>query len=415
MKRVDKLTISRCRQIAEPGYYNDGGGLYLRVSKALTKSWVFRYRRAGQTHEMGLGAFHTHLLTEARKLAVEQRQLLWHGLDPLEERRKLQRTKHPLPISKSFQYCADQYIALREDGWRSDKHRKDWKHSLKTHVHPAIGGLPVTAIDDMHVLAVLEPIWKTIPETATRVRGRIENILDWATARKFRSGDNPARWKGHMELLLPAREKRQPKHFGTLHYKELAALFGELRGDDSVVAAALSFTLLTCARSKEVLGAVWGEISRGDRMWIVPPERMKRGREHRAPLSGEALAILDRMWAIRRSDDGHIFPGRHTGPLAKRAMLALLKKLRPGVAVTVHGCARAAFETWAAELSGFPQEVRDLALAHAVRDKVVEAYRRTDQLARRRQLAQLWADVCTIGVPDGDGNVVTLPDRARAR
>jgi len=414
MQRVDKLTTTRCRQIARPGYYNDGGGLYLRVSKALTRSWVFRYQRAGQTHEMGLGALYTHSLGEARKLALAQRQLLWRGLDPLAERRQLQSARRPLPAGKPFQYCAEQYIALREDGWRSDKHRQDWEHSLKTHVYPVIGKLPVATIDDAHILAVLEPIWKTIPETASRVRGRIENILDWATVKKLRSGANPARWKGHLELLLPAREKRQPKHFGTLHYRELAALFAELAGDDSVTAAALSFTLLTCARSKEVLGAVWSEISRADRMWSVPAERIKGGREHRCALSTEALAVLDRMWTIRRSDDGYVFPGKHTGKLSARAMLDLLKKLRPGVAVTVHGCARAAFETWGAELSGFPMEIRDLALAHIVSDKVVEAYRRTDQLARRRQLAQLWADVCTKGVPAEDDNVVTLADRTPA-
>ena len=413
MQQIGKLTVSRCRQLAEPGYYNDGGGLYLRVAKALTKSWVFRYQRAGQTHEMGLGALHTHTLAEARKLALEQRQLLWRGVDPLEERRKLAQARRPLPASKSFRYCADQYIALREDGWRNDKHRKDWFNSLATHVYPVLGRLPVAVIDDAHILQVIEPIWKTIPETAARVRGRIENVLDWATVKKFRSGDNPARWKGHMELLLPAREKRQPKHFAALPYQELHTLFDELGRDDSVTAAAAMFTILTCGRSNEVLGAVWGEISLADRMWVVPAERMKAAQEHRVALSSQALAILDRMWVLRRSDAGHVFPGRHTGPLSARAMLDLLKRLRPGVEVTVHGF-RSAFETWAAERTTFPAEVRDLALAHTVGDKVVEAYRRTDQLARRRQLAQLWADACMNGVSEDVDNVVALAEHSRA-
>jgi integrase len=413
MQQTNKLTVTQCRQITEPGYYNDGGGLYLRVAQSsdkgrVTKSWVFRYQIRDRVREMGLGALHTHSLAEARQLATEQRQLLWQQLDPLEERRKLQAARRPAQIERSFQWCAEQYIALRESGWRGDRHRSDWCASLATHVYPIIGKMSVTRIDDKHVMEVLEPIWKEIPVTAQRLRGRIEGVLGWAAAHKLRTEINPARWKNHMAVLLPAQETREPEHFAALPYREIHALFEELSRSDSVAAAPLMFAILACARSGEVRGAVWGEIHRADRMWIIPAERMKAHNEHRCALSSEALAILDRMWPLRRSDNGYIFPGLHGRKLHNSAMLQLLKKLRPGV--TVHGC-RASFETWSAEMTGYPAEVRDLALAHTVSDKVVQAYRRTDQFKRRIALAEDWANVCIHGVPEDADNIITLADR----
>jgi integrase len=392
-RTIGKLTALAVERTKRRGYYGDGGGLFLQVSAQGSKSWVFRFKENGRLREMGLGPTHTVTLAEARDKARNCRKLRLERIDPIEARRaEWAKAKLEAAKAMTFRACAERYIAAHKAGWRSPKSLAAWEGTLEAYVYPAFGSLPVQGIDTALVMKAIEPIWAEKPETASRVRGRIEAILDWATARDYRAGENPARWRGHLENLLPTKTRvRRVEHHAALPYQEIAGFMASLRGEESVAARALEFTVLTGARTGEVIGARWNEIDAAQRLWIIPAERMKGGREHRVPLSPAALAIINAMAALRCGD--FVFPGgKSNRPLSNMAFLMLLRRMERSD-LTVHGF-RSTFRDWAAERTSFPAEVAEMALAHAVGDKVEAAYRRGDLFHKRRQLAEAWAKFC---------------------
>jgi integrase len=404
--RIGKLTALKADKLKAPGYYGDGGGLFLQVSKYRTKSWVFRFKASGRLREMGLGSLDTYGLSEARERARQCRKLRDEGKDPIEERRA-ERMQAKLDAAKAmtFAMCAERYIAAHKAGWRSPKSLAAWEGTLGAYVHGELGGLPVHTIDTGLVIKAIEPIWTEKPETASRVRGRIEVILDWATARGYRKGENPARWRGHLDKLLPKKTKvRRVEHHAALPFAEIGALMAELRQQEGVGAKALEFTILTAARTGEAIGARWGEFNLAERLWTVPGERMKAGKEHRVPLSDAALAILEDLQRVRHGD--FVFPGGRAGrPISNMAMTMTLRRMGRGD-LTVHGF-RSSFRDWAAERTGFPAEVAEMALAHTVSDAVERAYRRGDLFQKRRQMMDAWAKFCTTA-PAAGGKVVAF-------
>jgi integrase len=393
--------------------HTDGGGLYLQVTKGGARTWIYRFMLNRRAREMGLGPLHTVSLAEAREKARECRKLRLEGIDPIEAR-KAKRAEERLAeaTAMTFQECAEAYIAAHKAGWKSPKHAKQWPSTLETYVYPVFGALPVQAVDVGLIMKALEPIWQSKPETASRVRGRIEAVLDWATARGYRKGENPARWRGHLDKLLPARAKvRKVEHHAALPYPEVGEFIAALRGQGGVAARALEFLILTTARTGEVIGARWDEFDPGAKMWTVPAERMKAGKEHRVPLSGRALAIIEEMKAARVNDHPFVFPGGRQGrPLSNMAMLQLLRRMgRHGL--TAHGF-RSTFRDWAAEQTHFPTEVAEMALAHTVSDKVEAAYRRGDLVQKRRELMEAWARYCETRP---GGNIIPLAPGAARR
>ena len=390
---TEKLSALKVVRVMRRGMYNDGGNLYLRVAPSGSKQWVFRYKLNGKQHDMGLGGLDTFTLKEARERARELRKQKYAGTDPIAARRaaqmqaRLERAK-----AVTFEECAEAYIEAHQDGWKNSKHREQWRATLQTYAYPMLGRLSVQAIDTGLVTKVIEPIWKTKTETASRVRGRIEAVLDWAAARGFRQGENPARWRGHLENLLPRKSKVAPvEHHAALPYNELPAFIAELRAQKGISARALEFAILTAARTNEALGATWDEIDLAEKVWIIPPERIKAGRPHRIALSTAAFDIVSQM---RQVQSGRfVFPGAKSDqPLSNMALLMLLRRLRHED-LTVHGF-RSSFADWAAERTAYPDEVRQMALAHSVSDKVEAAYRRGDLFEKRRALGQAWADFC---------------------
>jgi integrase len=395
------------------GRHSDGGGLYVQVTQGAVgneaRSWLFRYSLAGKSREMGLGPLHTLGLSEARAKARELRKQVLVGEDPIAARNTRRRADAVASATgMTFQACAEAYIAAHRAGWRNPKHRAQWPATLATYVYPIFGALPVAAIDTGLVMKAIEPIWTEKPETASRVRGRIESVLDWAAARGYRAGENPARWRGHLENLLPKKTKvRRVEHHAALPYHEIGVFMVELRSKGGIAARALEFAILTAARRGEVLGARWSEIDMDAGLWTISASRMKSGREHRVPLSAAAQAILKDMAAARTSD--FVFPdSRRGGSLSDAAMLKLLKRMGSGD-LTAHGF-RSTFSDWCAEQTNFPSEVRELALAHVVGSKVEAAYRRGDMFEKRLQLAEAWARFCE-GAEQPE-NVVRLAGRA---
>lgn len=399
-RTIGKLTALAVSQAKRRGYYGDGGGLFLQVSASGAKSWVFRFKEGSKLREMGLGPAHTIGLADARQRAQDCRKARLDGCDPIEARRA-KRLAAKLDAAKAltFQACAERYIASHKAGWRNAKHAAQWTATLTAYAYPSFGKLPVQGIDVGLVLKAIEPIWTTKPETAARVRGRIESILDWATARGYRQGENPARWRGHLENLLPARARvRRVAHHAALPYPEIGTFLAELRRQEGIAGRALEFAILTAARTGEVIGARWAEIDTANRLWTIPAERMKGAREHRVPLNEAALAIVEQMAAIRSGE--FLFPGaKEKRPLSNMAFLMLLRRMNRGD-LTAHGF-RSTFRDWAAERTGFPAEVAEMALARAVGDKVEAAYRRGDLFAKRRQLSDAWAKFCASPTPIG--------------
>jgi integrase len=388
-QKWNRLSARSVAAATKPGMYADGAGLYLRIARSGAKSWCLRYMLEGKAREMGLGGLSKIGLADARRKAAEQRLLLVDKNDPI-DKRKAERAAKRVETARAvtFDECARAYVDAHRPAWRHAKHSQQWTNSLARHVSPIIGALPVQAIDTAMVMKVIEPLWSVRPETASRIRGRIESILDWARVRGYREGENPARWRGHLDHLLPARSKvRKVKHYRALPYTDIGAFMMDLRSRSGVGAAALEFLILCAARSSEVAGARWAEIDRGARMWTVPAERMKGGREHRVPLSSAAMAVLDR---VPTTDGEFIFSNEPQRGLGKGALAKQIK----GRNCTVHGF-RAAFKTWASEVTNFPTELVEVALAHVVGDKVEEAYRRGDMLERRRRLMALWAEFCS--------------------
>jgi integrase len=409
------LTVKEVAALEKPGLHAVGGGrgLYLHISPGGARSWVFRWKRDGRRRDMGLGTAGDKdvTLAKARDLAAEKRDLVRNGKDPIEERRTERQAKRlENARAMTFEQCAKAYIAAHRAGWKSARHAAQWPSTLAIYVYPIIGDLPVQAVDVGLVLKAIEPIWASKPETASRVRGRIEAVLDWAEARGYRQGDNPTRWRGRLENLLPKKTKvRAVEHHAALPYLDLPGFIAELRRQGGVTPRALEFAILTAARTGEVLGARWDEINLPDQVWTIPGARMKAGKEHRVPLSDDALNIIEQMAAIRCGE--FIFPGRDRQRLSQTAMLNLLKRMGRNGATT-HGF-RSSFSDWVAERTAFPSEVREMALAHAVGSKVEEAYRRGDLFDKRRALAEAWARHCAM--PADNARVVPIRPAAAGR
>jgi integrase len=392
---INRLSGADLRR-TKPGLYGDGNNLFLQVSvskanrKQINRSWSFRYANAaGRIIEMGLGSLNVIGLKEAREQAREYCALRLRGIDPLQHRND-QRAATAAAGMKSitFEAAAHAYIAAHRNEWRSQEHAAEWPASLRRHVFPTIGSLPVSTIDTALVVKALEKVWQSAPETAARLRGRVEAILDWATVSGYRSGDNPARWSGHLEYLLAAPRKRRVEHLSAMPWRDVPSFMAKLRTVDSVAARALEFTILTAARTGEVRGAVWSEID--DATWSLPGDRTKGGRSHRVPLAPRAVQILKEVRHFAHQDQ-HLFSGAKGG-LGESAFRKLLKSLGHAD-VTVHGF-RSSFRDWAGEATNFPREICEAALAHATGDKVEVAYRRGDALEKRRKLMEAWAGFC---------------------
>lgn len=390
-REIGKLSAVVVRNKSAPGLYADGGGLYLQVTEAGAKTWIYRFMLNGRRRDMGLGAAHTVTLAEAREEARRCRQLARDGVDPIDNRKAARLSAlAKTATTMTFKQCAEGYIRAYEAGWRNTKHAAQWTSTLEHYAYPVMGELSVATVDTGLVMRVLEPIWSTKTETASRVRGRIEAILDWAIVRKYRDGENPARWKGHLDHLLPARAKVQKAgHHAALPYDRMVDFMKTLGDVDGVAARALEFAILTAARTGEVLGVTWAEIDLEKRLWVIPPERMKAGREHRVPLSKAALAVLQGQ----SGREGPVFRGgKANKPLSNMALLMTLRRMKR-TDLTAHGF-RSTFRDWVAECTDFPHEVAEMALAHAVGDKVEAAYRRGDLFEKRRKLMDEWAKYC---------------------
>jgi len=422
--------------------YCDGGGLYLQVTRGgdgINRSWIFRYaaptnaQGKRRTREMGLGPTHTVTLADARagekvvatvahaheiirEKARQARHLLIDGVDPIQSKHAAKaQAKLDAAKAMTFQQCADALVAAKRPGWRNAKHAAQWETTLAAYAYPIIGALPVQAVDTALVLKVLQQhvdgehgpareLWQARPETASRLRGRIEAVLDWAKARGYRNGsENPGRWKGHLDHLLPARSKvRRVEHHAALPHTEVPTFLVGLRERAGIAARAMEFLILTAARAGEVLGARWSEFNLLDKTWTVPAERMKAGKDHRVPLSDRALAILEVMQAHRTGDDAFVFPSSRAGvPLSDWSVRDLVTD-----GFTVHGF-RSSFRDWAAERTGCPDHVVEQALAHAIGSAVERAYRRTDVFEQRRRLMDAWATYC-ISAPVEGGKVFAL-------
>jgi integrase len=413
--RLTPAKIGRLVKDGERRAYSDGNNLYLNVAGSNERaSWVFRYMIDGKARTMGLGAYgedrdgNISLATARERARVERCKLKLEGVDPLEARRtdKVARLAEQVP-AMTFKDCAAAYIKAHAPSWRNPKHAAQWPASLGAYAYPVFGDLPVADVDTPLVLAALRreiavgetklPLWEARPETATRVRQRIEAIIDWARVGGFRSGDNPARWNGHLEHQLPQRSKvAKVKSHARLEPKAevIADFMAALRSREGISALALEFTILNAARTGEVIGATWAEIDLDAKVWTVPAERMKAGREHRVPLSDAAFAVIEKVKLSRVSRDAYVFPGQARGePLSNMAMAALLNRRMGFADITVHGF-RSTFRDWVGETTSTPADVVEMALAHTIKNKVEAAYRRGDLLERRRDLMAAWADVC---------------------
>ena len=416
-RQIHRLSPLKVAKLGKPGRYADGGGLCLQIAGGGTKSWIFRYMQ-GRTEsgrprerEMGLGGLNAVGLAQARQMAQEARRALAEGRDPIEAKAALQANRRAEEArGMTFDAAAEAYIQANESGWRNPKHQAQWRATLEAYASPTFGKVTVQSVDVGLVVKALEPIWTKKPETASRVRGRIETILDWATARGLRVGDNPARWRGHLANIFPRRSKvAKVKHHEALAYPKAGVVVAELRHQEGIAARAMEFCILTAARTSEVTGIIWEEIDLDGALWTVPANRIKAGKEHRVPLSERALVLLREMQSLRAADEPspYVFPGgRRNKPLSENAMLAVLKRMgRAGL--TVHGF-RSTFRDWAAERTNYPREVCEMALAHTVGDKVEAAYRRGDLFEKRKRLMADWSKFCAT-VPKADTqNVVTL-------
>ena len=401
-----KLSARKVETLREPGRYGDGGNLWLHIGPSGTKSWVFRYKRDGRQREMGLGPVDLVPLAEARGAALELRRALWEQRDPLTEREAAKAAAR-VEAAKvvTFSEAARRYIEAHRDSWTNPKHRQQWTNTLAAHAEPVFGELPVAEVDTDVVLRAIEPAWKRAPETASRLRGRIEAVLDWAKSRGLREGENPARWRGHLENLLPARSKVQKvRHHKAVPWREMPDAWSRIEAATGIGTAALRLTILTAARSGEVRYARWAEIDLDAGEWLIPGERMKAGKPHRVPLSAPALAVLAEMKPHARGEDSLVFPGTRPGrPLSEATLAAVVKRL--GIDATVHGF-RSTFRDWAAEATNYPHEVAEMALAHIVSNAVERAYRRGDLFDRRRRMMADWAAYCAGG--EARGEVVAL-------
>lgn len=404
-RNINKLTARGLVSLTEPGLYGDGSGLYFQVSKWRTQSWLYRFSLNKRRRDMGLGPYPDVTLQAARDKAAECRALVREGVDPIENR-KLTKARTIADQGKfvTFKDAAEQYIKANEAGWSNLKHSQQWRNTLATYAYPIIGTLPVNVIETTHVQKILTPIWTEKVETAKRVRGRIEAVLDAVKVQGLRDGENPARWKGHLDKILPKPSKvRTVKHHAALPYAEIGAFIVTLLERDAVAAKALEFAILTAARTGEVIGATWSEMDLRARVWTIPADRMKAGKAHRVPLSDRSMGILQQLHEARV--DESVFPGQRSGGMSNMAMLTLLRRMGRHD-LTVHGF-RSSFRDWAAETTAHPRDVVEMALAHSLESKTEAAYRRGDLFEKRRELMDDWAGYCDRAEP-AFGNVRQL-------
>lgn len=400
-RQLQRLSALQVAKLTKPGLYGDGGGLTLQITATGAKSWLFRYMIAGQAHGMGLGPTHTVSLAEARQKALDARKLLIDGIDPLAAKKQNQ-IAATLAAAKTmtFDQCAEAYILAHKAGWKNAKHVDQWTNTLNTYASPVFGHLPVAEVDTGLVVKCLAPIWESKTETASRVRGRIESVLGWATTSGYRTGENPARWKGHLENLLAKISKTsRTKNHPSLPWQRIGAFMSALRAREGVSARAVEFAILTAGRSGEVRGARWAEFDMASKLWTIPAERMKAKREHQVPLSDAALAMLESM----PTDCDVVFPGAKGQPLSDMSLTAVIRRMNSdakpvwtdanGEGITVHGF-RSTFRMWAAETTNYPREVAEHALAHQLPDAVERAYQRGSQFAKRVALMAEWAAYC---------------------
>lgn len=409
MGKLNRLSAKTVATTRNPGLYCDGGGLYLQVAASGSRTWIFRYRSpiTQKLRDMGLGPVHSVGLPEVREKAAAQRSALIDGLDPIQERdEETKRKTLEAAKSISFRQCASTYIESHKAGWRNEKHTEQWTNTLETYAGPVIGPVSVQDIDTVLVLKILEPIWSKKPETASRVRGRIESILDWAKARGYRSGENPARWKGHLNQLLPTLSKKgRVIHHKALPFSEAASFVAKLREQPGVAARCLEFTILTAARTNEAIRAKPEEFDLPNATWTIPASRMKAKKEHRVPLSPRAVDIVQELLKLGKA---YVFSNpRKANALSNMAMLTLLGRMN--ASVTVHGF-RSSFRDWAAERTAFPHEVCEMALAHTIANAAEAAYRRGDLFEKRRKLMEAWADY--IDTPRTEGTVIPIKQAA---
>ncbi|WP_218919035.1 tyrosine-type recombinase/integrase [Thiomonas intermedia] len=386
---MGKLTARQVQTLGE-GFHSDGGNLYLRV-KGNTRAWVFRIKDRGRVREIGLGGVSVRGLKDARLLAEAMRKLAADGIDPASALKA-----RAVPAAKSFEVCAQELIAHKEAGWRNPKHAQQWANTLRDYVYPSIGRKAPSEVTVDDVEAILRPIWTTKTETATRVRQRIEAVLDYAAVKGLcDSGRNPARWKGLLDKVFSAPRKVTPQeHHAAAGFTDVPRIMAALASKTHVSVMVLRFTILTACRSMEVRGATWAEMDLQEKMWVIPAQRMKASKEHRVPLSDAAVEILHCMVQLQQADQPLVFPGARGGLLSDVAVNKTLHAVAPGV--TVHGF-RSAFRTWCEEETSYPRSVTEAALAHVNADKVEAAYQRSDLYAKRKRLMQDWADFCRSG------------------
>jgi integrase len=419
-KKAKELTAMEVGRLKEPGLYPVGNppGLYLQVVPSGARTWIYRAMMAGKRRDMGLGGFPGVTLAMAREAAREARQAISGGVDPIEARKAAKREAVEAVASRvTFQWCAEQYLAAHRAGWKNAKHADQWANTLKDYAYPVLGDMLVSDVTREHVVRVLNPIWTTKNETASRLRGRVEKVLDWAKVAGYRAGDNPAAWKGNLSASLPKPSKVQAatkEHQPAVQVAQVGAFVRDLRAAHGAAARALEFALLTAARSGEVLGMVWGEVDMTARVWTVPASRMKAGKEHRVPLSEQALQVLEGMGP--RDAGAYVFKGRPrkgntNTKLSNMAMNMIMRRMAytdtEGRVCVPHGL-RSTFRDWAGDCTAYPRDVVEAALAHAVGDETERAYRRGDALERRRALMQEWAQWCDKAGSAGAGVVVPL-------
>lgn len=411
---AEKLTAMRVEKIKKPGYYGDGKGLWLRVKDTGAKSWSFRYMLQGKSREMGLGPYPENGLAEAREKVAELRKQLKGGVDPIEARNQAEISRQAqVKLAEArlmtFDQCAEAYISSQRDGWKNAKHAQQWANTLATYASPVIGPLSVADIDLALVRKVLDPIWREKTETASRVRSRIEAVLDWATVNKFRVGDNPARWRGNLDILLPAPKKvSKPENQPALDYRQIGAFMAHLRQQNSIGAKPLELAILANVRAGEVCGATWDEIDFAGKCWNIPAGRMKADKAHRIPLSDAALTLLASVSRVAGS--AYIFPGAKEGKtISDATMNKLIRQMhesevksgrdgymdaKQGRVVVTHGF-RSTFRDWAGETTAYAREVIEHAMAHQLKDKAEAAYARGSLLEKRRRLMEDWAVYCS--------------------
>ncbi|RAU22679.1 integrase [Paramagnetospirillum kuznetsovii] len=399
-RALNKLTDKMVKSLLDVGSYSDGGGLEIQVAAGGSRNWVFRFMLRGRRRQMGLGGYPTVSLATARQKVATARALVAAGIDPLDHREEAAKVLKVAEAKKrTFRQAAEAYITDQEPGWKNPRLAKLWRNTLTTYAFPVFGDWLVEDVDTAAVMDVLRPLWlggegtKPKSETASRVRMRVENILDWARVQGLRSGENPARWKGHLDHLLPAQSKvTRIQHHPAMSYSEVGAFMADLRGREALAARGLELLILTAARTSEVLEARWSEFDLDGATWTIPPERMKIDREHRVPLSTRAVDILRQLHGDRISDTWVLPGGKPDKPLSNMAFLVLLRRMNR-TEITPHGF-RSTFRDWAAEETSTPNHVVEMALAHSIRNAAEAAYRRGDLFEKRRRLMQDWADWC---------------------